>query len=148
MVPSWPLAPLPAQVDKTSPSHFFPNRDSQRHSHGVRRCLQRALVCRGLPLYPARKLSRRPIAVPGEPSPHSGHCTRHSSFPAQKADKISPIKRPETLPFPQLAAVIAPCPIRAQYCHVVCWAHQWRWKLEHLSLQQGETGPHLYGVSC
>lgn len=82
------------------------------------------LLCQVAPLYTA------------------GPVPPHSSFPAQKVDKISPTERPETCPFTSLRLFISPCPIRPQYHRVVCWAHQRRWKLEHLSLQQGETGGH------
>lgn len=138
---SWLRAPLPAQGDRTSPSSFFSSRDPQRHWHGAIVPVWGG-VCSRPSLHAVRKLSRRPIAVPGDPTLHSRPCTPHSSFPAQKVDKISPIERPETCPFTSLRLFISPCPIRPQYHRVVCWAHQRRWKLEHLSLQQGETGGH------
>lgn len=64
----------------------------------------------GLSLHAVRKLSRRPIAVPGDPTLHSRPCTPHSSFPAQKVDKISPIERPETCPFTSLRLLFLPAP--------------------------------------
>lgn len=64
----------------------------------------------GLSLHAVRKLSRRPSAVPGDPTLHSGPCTPHSSFPTQKVDKISLIERPETCPFTSLRLLFLPAP--------------------------------------
>lgn len=98
---------------------------------------------RGLLQCPDRRLSRRPVAVPGDPAPYSRSCIP-TSFPAQK------------IGFPPLKA-LRPCPCLSFHCSPALpspsspccvGAQQWRWKFEHKTSTRRDGELHLCNASC